>query len=114
MEDYVKIEELDKNDNIFEYIDSIYDYETFNMYFRVGDYHLAKNVLGLLFENYRDLLVEQISSNKKELYDNSSDKLISFYNYVIKNKGDRFEVSEHIEDIDEDYVENAKLILITQ
>jgi hypothetical protein len=25
MEDYVKIEELDKNDNIFEYIDSIYE-----------------------------------------------------------------------------------------
>jgi tRNA A-37 threonylcarbamoyl transferase component Bud32 len=93
------------------YIDTIYDYETFNMYCRVGDYYLAKTVLGLLFENYRDLLVEQISSNKKELYSNSSRKLIDFYNYVIKNKGDRFDVSEHIEDIDEDYVENAKLIL---
>ena len=91
--------------------DSIRDYELFNTARRVGDYQLAITSLGLLFENYQDTIIKQINNNKNELFKNSPNKMVEFYKYAIKRNGNCFEVAEHLLDIDEDYIENAKLIL---
>ncbi len=90
---------------------SLYEFEQFNSYSTSGDYHLALTVLGLLFEDYRQYVLNGIKNNKKELFKNSPKELKKLYGYVLYASPFEFDVAEAIENIDEDYVEETKLIL---
>lgn len=87
------------------------DYETYNTYMRVADYFLTRLSLALLFEDHLDQTIDNISSKRKELFNYSPKKLVTLYKYVLNKPYSFLDVGEYIEDIDEDYIESAKLIL---
>ena len=92
-------------------IDSLSDFELFNNYSIIGNYHLALTILGLLFEDYRVNVLEAIKNNRRELIKYSPKKMKKLYKYITRSPMFEFDVSEYLEDIDEDYINGAKLIL---
>ncbi len=91
--------------------DSFSDYTKYDTYLRFGNYTLAKLTLSILFDELYDTNLDKISSNRKELFSISSDRLIRLYKFVLNKPCTMLDVGECLDEITEDYTNEVKLIL---